>query len=521
VADVLIARRYRLESRLGGGGMGDVWRARDEFLGRVVAVKEVRLPSGLTAQQRAEFCERMMREARAAAALTHPSIITVHDVLEHDQRPWIVMDLINGPSLEQVRTSEGPLPPRRVAEIGIQLLDALTLAHRRGILHRDVKPANVLLTPAGQAVLTDFGIATIAGDERLTLTHGLVGSPGYMAPERLQQGRSVGPASDLWSLGATLYAAVEGRPAFERRTAMAVLGAVLTDQAPPPERAGPLGPLLLAMLAREPDHRPDPNLIRQGFQIVAGDVPTSTPTRHHSLPSPVHGVPTVPVVPARRPRRLLAVTAAAVVLVPVLAIGGYQLLPRDDTDAPSPPSTLPTSPGSASASTNASAAAAVAPDPCKLLTTADVAGLFDDEPPPPSPDDKTCSFGDLKIQVRFFTAQSAKTGPDLAKETYTLFRRQAVNDAGISGDPTIRVTTSPARAVPALGQEAFAQDKGSQGTQSNSLFTSAESKIIVRSGAVILTITYRLRGQPKVTPELKDVALRAARAATANLATTN
>jgi serine/threonine protein kinase len=274
MSEHLLAGRYRLKSLLGSGGMGRVWRAHDEFLGRTVAVKEVLLPTEtVAADEHAQLCERTIREARAAAALTHPSIITVHDVLNEGNRPWIVMDLIHGRSLEEIRTSDGPMPPQRVAQIGLQLLDALAVAHCHGILHRDVKPHNVLLGNDARAVLTDFGIATRTGDHRLTSADGMLGSPGYMAPERLQED-DAGPSSDLWSLAATLYTAVEGEPPFHGNDVLALLGNVLTQPPVPPRRAGPLGEVLLATLEKHPAARPHPSDLHRVFHAVAtGSVP--------------------------------------------------------------------------------------------------------------------------------------------------------------------------------------------------------------------------------------------------------
>jgi serine/threonine protein kinase len=205
----LLAGRYRLGHLVGHGGMAWVWSARDEVLNRDVAVKQVLLPADLTAEQREEIRERTMREARAAARLTHPNLVTVYDVVEDDANPWIVMELLPPRTLADVLATEGPVTPQVAAGIGADLADALRAAHAAGVLHRDVKPANVMLTE-GRAVLTDFGIALVEEDPTLTVTGVLIGSPGYMSPERARGERPT-PASDLWSLGATLYAAVEGQ----------------------------------------------------------------------------------------------------------------------------------------------------------------------------------------------------------------------------------------------------------------------------------------------------------------------
>jgi serine/threonine protein kinase len=252
----LLAQRYRLLTEVGRGGMGTVWHARDEALGRDVAVKEVILPHGFSDEEREIQHKRTFREARTAARLSHPGVVTVFDVVEEDGRPWIVMELILARSLEQMIKQDGPLPPRRAAEIGRQMLSALMAAHEAGILHRDVKPSNVLVIDGRfiRAVLTDFGIARAQSDATLTQTGMLIGSPAYIAPERAR-GRQAVPASDLWSLGATLFAAVEGRSPFERPEAMASLVAVLTEEAPPAPHAGPLASVIAGLLRKDPATR--------------------------------------------------------------------------------------------------------------------------------------------------------------------------------------------------------------------------------------------------------------------------
>jgi eukaryotic-like serine/threonine-protein kinase len=251
----LLADRYELTTPLGRGTMGTVWRAHDRLLGRDVAVKEIRQDSRLSKEQRDELRERMIREGRTAAKIAHPSVATIHDAILVDGSPWIIMELVEARSLEQVIDEEGPLPPRLVAEIGLDLLGALGAAHDLGILHRDVKPGNVLLTDTGRVVLTDFGIAKAAGDSNITKTGMVIGSPGYTAPERAR-GDHTGPESDLWSLGATLYFAVEGRPAYERSSVSETLAALMTEQADPATQAGPLRPVLEALLDKDYTKRP-------------------------------------------------------------------------------------------------------------------------------------------------------------------------------------------------------------------------------------------------------------------------
>ncbi|WP_433496951.1 serine/threonine-protein kinase [Sphaerimonospora sp. CA-214678] len=250
-----VAGRYHLLEPIGRGGMGVVWRAHDELLDRPVAVKEV-LYHPMSEEDRREFTLRTIREARAAGRIDHPNVVVVHDVIEEDGRPWIVMQLVRARSLGEALREHGPLVPERVASIGAQVLDALCTAHAAGVLHRDVKPENVLIGADGRVVLTDFGIATMPGETALTMTGSLSGTPAFLPPERLN-GLPATPESDLWSLGATLYAAVEGRPPFERNTPIATMAAVLSDEPEPPRRAGVLAPVIMGLLRKNPAERID------------------------------------------------------------------------------------------------------------------------------------------------------------------------------------------------------------------------------------------------------------------------
>ncbi len=237
--------------------MGVVWRARDQLLDRDVAIKEVQIADTLTEEERATAFQRTLREAKTAARLNHPAVVTVYDVAEDGGRPWIVMQLVDAQSLDQVLATSGPLSPRRAAEMARQLLSALSVAHAAGVMHRDVKPSNVLIGNNDQAVLTDFGIATFQDDPKLTQTGMVMGSPGFTAPERIR-GEDASPASDLWSLGATIYAAVEGHGPFERRGgAITTMSAIINENAPEAPTAGALGPVIAALLRREPADRPD------------------------------------------------------------------------------------------------------------------------------------------------------------------------------------------------------------------------------------------------------------------------
>ncbi|MFF0506156.1 serine/threonine-protein kinase [Streptomyces fimicarius] len=271
-ANRLVGGRYRLLSRLGHGGMGTVWRAHDQVVDREVAVKEPRVPEHLGEREHSTVHQRMRREARAAARIDHPSVVTVHDVVIEDGKPWIVMELVRGPSLGD-RLQEGTLDPREAARIGLAVLDALTAAHAIGILHRDVKPDNVMLGTGDRVVLTDFGIAQVEGEQQLTETGAFVGSPEYIAPERVL-GQRPGPESDLWSLGVVLYAAVEGMSPYRRSHTPATLQAVLSAEPQVPARGtGAFGTLVMQLLRKDPAARPPAAEVRRTLQQLAAPTP--------------------------------------------------------------------------------------------------------------------------------------------------------------------------------------------------------------------------------------------------------
>jgi serine/threonine protein kinase len=253
---LLIAGRYRLADSIGSGGMGRVWRAHDELLHRGVAVKELTAALYVSESDRERLLARTRAEARAAARINHSAVVTVHDVLEHDGRPWIVMELVEGRSLADAVKEDGRVESAEAARIGLWVLRALRAAHSAGVLHRDVKPGNVLLSHDGRVLLTDFGIAQIEGDTTITRTGEVVGSVDYLAPERVR-GHDPGPSSDLWALGATLYTAVEGRSPFRRTSPLGTMQAVVEEEAAEPRYAGPLGPVITALLRKDPAARPD------------------------------------------------------------------------------------------------------------------------------------------------------------------------------------------------------------------------------------------------------------------------
>ncbi|MGW4050086.1 protein kinase domain-containing protein [Streptomyces sp. NPDC004779] len=303
----LLAGRYRLGALLGRGGMGTVWRAVDETLGRTVAVKELRFPNSIDDDEKRRLITRTLREAKAIAKIRNNGAVTVYDVVDEDDRPWIVMELIEGKSLADAVREDGVLTPRRAAEVGLAILDVLRSAHREGILHRDVKPSNVLISDDGRVVLTDFGIAQVEGDPSITSTGMLVGAPSYISPERAR-GHKPGPAADLWSLGGLLYASVEGCPPYDKGSAIATLTAVMTEPVDPPKNAGPeLEKVIYGLLAKDPAQRLDDARARVLLRAVL-DAPEPTPepgpevTRVVPLPARPEREPQVPAAdPATAP----------------------------------------------------------------------------------------------------------------------------------------------------------------------------------------------------------------------------
>jgi eukaryotic-like serine/threonine-protein kinase len=362
----MVADRYVLRAPLGRGGMGMVWRAHDRLLGRVVAVKEVRLPPMLPQAERRVLQARVMREARAAARLNHPGAVTLYDVVQDQGQTFLVMELVEAPTLADLIEEGGPLAPARVADIGGQLAAVLAAAHRTGIVHRDVKPGNVMVPEDTGVKLADFGVAFLLGDARLTATGLVLGSPSYMAPEQAS-GEPSGPPADVWGLGATMYAAVEGVPPFDKGALVPTLAAVVTEQPRPMRRAGPLAPVIGALLTKDPDARPSAATLRarlDGLVEAAAPVPpTETlPTQGPggTVPPPVPS-PSAPEPAASgglppagrqepfpedalldRPRggrrgRLIGVLGVLVVLAVVLAVwlaGGTGADPDQDRAAP-------------------------------------------------------------------------------------------------------------------------------------------------------------------------------------------
>ncbi|MGR3932359.1 serine/threonine-protein kinase [Streptomyces sp. BRA346] len=330
VADkgALVAHRYRLTERIGSGGMGTVWRAEDDVLGRQVALKRIHAPHHLSDDELSTLYERTRREARSAARITHPNVVVVHDVVDDDEGlPCIVMEYVPSTTLGAQLKERGTVPPQEAARIGLGMVAALRAAHAAGVLHRDVKPGNVLLGADGRIVLTDFGIAVTSGTSTLTRTGEMIGSIEYMAPERVR-GRKPGPFSDLWALGAALYQAVEGQPPFRRDTAIETAYANAVDPLPPLRHAGPLAPLIEALLAKEPDERPSAEEAERELKSVVAEEPTRARAPRQDAPDttaapPPSGTVATPGRTGGGPRkRHRVVWSAAALALTTLAVAG-------------------------------------------------------------------------------------------------------------------------------------------------------------------------------------------------------
>lgn len=303
----VVGGRYELRSPIGNGGMGTVWQAVDTVLRRDVAVKEVLLPPGMPPGERNSMYERTLREGRAAAALSHPSVVQVFDVVTEGGRPWIVMELLQARSLSEIIIADGPIAPRAVAKIGIALLGALEVAHNAGVLHRDVKPANVLICTDGRCVLTDFGVARMPSESNLTQPGMVLGSPHFISPERAI-GAPFGPPSDLFSLGVTLFTAIEGRPPFDKGDPFETMRAIVEEQPLPPSRAGMLAPVLMGLLEKDPARRWTVAKARTALRELTGSAATGRSA--HAAPAPP-ARPAVALAPASEAAPIASASAGA------------------------------------------------------------------------------------------------------------------------------------------------------------------------------------------------------------------
>ncbi|NUW40018.1 serine/threonine-protein kinase [Nonomuraea rhodomycinica] len=486
-----LAGRYSLIVQLGAGGMGKVWLARDEMLDREVAVKELTLPEGLPAAERNELVTRAVREAQATARLRHPGIVALHDVIVEYGRPWLVMELLRGGSLADVVKRHGPMPQEHAARVGADLLEALAAAHAQGLQHRDVKPGNVFITDTGRVVLTDFGIARQEGQAAITEQGLTIGSPGFIAPERLD-GDPGGPASDLWSVGATLYYAVEGRPMYGG-TAGERITATLTT--PPPEVGGHIGPVIAALTARHPFARPDARTARDALrQVAAGQSPRLTVTHEMTAPGRV-----------RRPRKgLLWGAVAAVVALAVVGAGVF-LLVRQRGDGLPEAFTVPM-------------------DVCAVLPGEDVARLLRVQKPPAgerssNEEGPTCGWTipktgiGLQLQNDSDTADPWSMTPASA---HILFENQKIKwgkyrqidwtwpEVGATGSN--KATLTPVHAVTGIGEEAFGYEmKGPTGRMHS-------AHVYFRLANLVVRVEYTTLGDRPTDDDIKRTVLDAARA---------
>ncbi|TDB93669.1 serine/threonine protein kinase [Nonomuraea longispora] len=485
-----IAGRYRVLQTLGQGGMGTVWLAHDELLDRHVAVKALLLPESLTPAEREEALQRATREAMAAAQLRHPNIITVHDVLTHDGLPTIVMEMLKGRDLKDAVAAEGQWAPERAAAVGLRVLDALVAAHAHGIQHRDVKPANVFLTDDGRVVLTDFGIARLEDQATITESGLLIGSPGYIAPERLR-GERGGPASDLWSLGATLYAAVEGQAPYSGTSPMTVLRDALTRPPRPPERAGRLGPVLMQLLAREPHQRPDARLTGHLLRQVAEGGPATTAL----MPAP------------RRANRRGPVLIGAGLLAAVAAVATTAaLLPRSAPTTPRPAASADTRPAtsapvrtpSATPSATATAARFSGPvDVCTLMTPTQVRSLVPKASPKGSADEEGCEWtadgNGVGVSPVPLSSLDSAWGLSVDEATETFVNRLNGADSGavitwnwpdVGIEEALTQTSKAYQEVNGIGDEAFSYELVDPRGQV------ARHDVIFRTSNVVMQIQY-------------------------------
>ncbi|HKS49311.1 MAG TPA: serine/threonine-protein kinase [Amycolatopsis sp.] len=327
----VIAGRYPLLAELGRGGMGVVWRGEDTVIGRPVAIKELRLPDGA---EDTVFGERVLREVRTGGRLNDPAVVTVYDVVAEQGGTFIVMELVEAPTLADLVRAHGPLPPAQVASIGQQVLSALQAAHQAGIVHRDVKPGNIMVAPNGRVKLTDFGIAQAVDDPRLTTSGMIIGSPAFMAPERVA-GKEAVPASDLWSLGATLFFAVEGTMAFERPTTAATLHAIMNEVPYLTRGQGPLASAIMGLLIASPEARISVTQAHSLLAMAAASSGQPTPpggrgTMMYPGPAPTRVAPAGPGRSHRKPLLVGGAILGVALLVGGILLGRWWATPGTD-----------------------------------------------------------------------------------------------------------------------------------------------------------------------------------------------
>ncbi|MEV0590256.1 serine/threonine-protein kinase [Nonomuraea cavernae] len=462
---MVVDGRFELLEQLGSGGMGTVWRAHDLALHREVALKEVR-PSGLEqmdSDRAGMLRERVLREARALARLHHPNVVAIHHIVDTSMtpHPWIVMELVRGRSLQE-RLAHGPLAPVEAAHVGRGILAALRTAHAAGICHRDVKPANVLLRHDGSPVLTDFGIAALHDAPGLTVSGDVVGSPEYIAPERLR-GQEGNPASDLWSLGMLLYVAVEARHPMRRDTPIATLAAVLNGHVPPPRQAGPLTPVLTALLNPDPATRPNAAQLDWMLAQAAGQPmpgyqpgPSGPPGPPGSRPMP--GYSTMPNT-IRRPRRLRAVTIAGVAALGGILATVLVVLPKvqnglgsPTTSTISPPATAPESTTPETTATSAKPTPQDTPAG-SLLTPKGIKAVI----PLLEKASGGTEFTGLTVYKDYAIAQARVRGKKNLYDTYTYRNGQVTRDTGGTlspDDAEVKLSSFNWDALPALWRTA-------------------------------------------------------------------
>jgi eukaryotic-like serine/threonine-protein kinase len=486
-----LAGRYSLQRPLGAGGMGKVWLARDEMLDRDVAVKELTLPEGMPPKERADSVKRAVREAQATARLRHPGIVALHDVVVENERPWLVMELLRGRTLAETVREFGPMPSEHAARIGADVLEALSVAHAQGLQHRDIKPGNVFLTDSGRVVVTDFGIARQEGQATLTEQGLTIGSPGFIAPERLE-GQPGGPASDLWSLGATLYVAVTGVPAYDGSAAQRVRATLMSL---PPVAPGPLGPLIATMMAQHPAARPDPRVIVPALRQVATGGPVPQLPAGHEV--------TGPGQVKRRGRALLWISA---VLALVVAAGtaGFFVLKGMDNEVPT--------------------AFTVPMDVCTLLGAEDVGRLLRTSSPPkgrPSSDDEGPECGwplpstgvGLQVQKDSDTVDPWSMTPVSAHKLFENQKRfwgkyddldWSWPEIGVKEEQ--KAARTPVRRIDGLGEEAFGFElKGPTGRMHS-------AHVYYRLANLVVYVQYTTLAERPSDTDITQTALKAAQA---------